>query len=305
MHKNFKFGGNTAATRNPESFARFPDPLAAPALEHYWPALQVAPISSIEWRCAPAWSLGPRIVPDTMYFYIHGGRAKGSVEDTHFELQRGDLMLIPKGASHTMIQEKGHPVHLSATHFHAHVFGGVNLIDLLGFPAHIRLKPRRDDIVTHAAEALDREFALKAPGFRQAAAAWLTTLLLHIARHFGSDFRPPYSSDRSQELRRLLPAFDYLERNLADGEVAVGNLARTVFVSEVQFRKLFRRVTGMSPARYIQSRRVERACRLLRESDVSVEQAALAAGFSDSAFFCRVFKAWTHATPSEYRKTAV
>jgi AraC-like DNA-binding protein len=73
----------------------------------------------------------------------------------------------------------------------------------------------------------------------------------------------------------------------------------------VQFRKLFRRVTGSSPARYIQSRRIERACRTLRESDASVEEAALAAGFSDSAFFCRVFKMWTRTTPTEYRKSAL
>ena len=306
MHKNFYLHpAETAATRKPASFPRYRDPLDAPALDNYWSALRVTPLDSTEWRCTPAWKLGPRVVQDTMYFYIHGGRARGSVEDTAFDLQAGDVMLIPKGASHTMVQEKGHPVHLSATHFHSHVFGGVNLIDLLGFPVHIRLKPGRDDSLTHAARELDREFALKLPGFRASAAAWLTAILFHIARHFGGEFRPPYATDRSQELRRLLPAFDYLERNLADGEVAIGDLARTVFVSEVQFRKLFRRVTGMSPARYIQSRRVERACRLLRESDVSVEQAALAAGFSDSAFFCRVFKSWTSATPSEYRKTTL
>ena len=306
MIAHFKLDeSNTAAARISDSFPAYPDPLKAHALESYWSALHITPISSVEWRCKPSWVLGPRIVPDTMYFYIHAGRGRGSVEEQAFDLQPGDLMLIPRGASHTVVQEKGHPIHLSATHFHAHVFGGVNLIDLLGFPVHVRFLPKRDAFISHAVRELDREFGRQAPGYRQAAAASLTSILLYIARHFGGQFRPPYASDRSQELRRLLPAFDFLERNLADGEVSVGDLAKTVFVSEVQFRKLFRRVTGASPARYIQSRRVERACRTLRESDASIEQAALAAGFADSAFFCRVFKTWMRTTPTEYRNSGL
>jgi len=45
-------------------------------------------------------------------------------------------------------------------------------------------------------------------------------------------------------------------------------------------RKLFRRVTGMSPARFVQRRRLERACALLRLSDMKIEEVAERCGFS-------------------------
>ena len=306
MHKDFHMDpSDTCATRIPATFPRFPHALKLNALESYWDALELIPVSSVEWRCTPSWTLGPRVVPDSMFFYIHNGEGSGSVEDQQFELQPGDFMLIPKGASHIAGQARGQTFHLTATHFYANVFGGANLLDLIGFPVHVRTDPRRDAELIRLVGENDREFGVKASGYRKAVAANLLRMLMHIVRNFGAQFKPPYASDRSQELRRLLPAFDCLERNLTDGAISIGDLARTVHVSEVQFRKLFRRVTGSSPARYIQSRRIERACRMLRESDASIEEAALAAGFSDSAFFCRVFKIWTHTTPTEYRKSAL
>ena len=295
----------TCVERIPATFPTFPKALKLNALENYWAALQLTPVSSVEWRCTPAWTVGPRIVPDSMFFHIHAGRGRGFVEDQHFDLQPGDFMLIPKGCSHGAVQEKGHPFHLTATHFHAHVFGGANLLDLLGFPVHVRTHPQRDAEIVRMVRENDREYGAREPGYRQSVAANITRILLYIVREHGERFKPPYASDRSQELRRLLPAFDCLERNLTDGLISIGDLARTVHVSEVQFRKLFRRVTGFSPARYIQSRRIERACRMLRDSNASVEEAALAAGFADSAFFCRVFKTWTKTTPTEYRKSVL
>jgi len=69
----------------------------------------------------------------------------------------------------------------------------------------------------------------------------------------------------------------------------------------VQFRKLFKRVTGLNPVRFIQRRRVERACVMLRTTTLSIEQIAEACGFSDPPFFFRIFRLWTGTSPNQYR----
>lgn len=292
-----------AHTREPKTFPAFPDPLNVSTLENWLEALHITPISATDWQVTTAWRLGPRVIRDSMFFMFQTGTARGNVEDQHFKIQPGDFMFIPKGASHDVIQDEGVEMRLSAVHFHPHVFGGLNLLDLLGFPVLVRPVKNRDEVLWDLTHSLNREYGVKAPGYQQAAAAMLMQMFLHIVRHFGSTFKPPYQTEKINDLRRLLPAFDHLERNLADGGISVGDMAKKVFVSEVQFRKLFRRVTGMSPVRYIQSRRIDRACRLLRESDMSIEQIAEAVGFADSPFFCRVFKGWTQATPAQYRQT--
>ena len=293
-----------ATARKADDFPAFAEALQFPGLEGWLEALQVTPISATEWHCSEYWLLGPRVVRDSMYFFFHDGHGVGNVEERHFDIRAGDMMLIPQGASHRVEQDPGVEFHLSAVHFHAHVFGGINILDLLGFPAHIRPQAGRDDILLEATRQLNREFALKAPGYLVSAAALLLQMFLHLIRHHGGSFKPLFQTGKANELRRLLPAFDHIERNLADGSVTVGGMAKKVFVSEVQFRKLFRRVAGMSPVRYIQSRRIDRACHLLRESDQSIEQVAQAVGFADAPFFCRVFRAWTQTTPAQFQQTS-
>ncbi len=293
-----------ATARKNATFPPFAGALQQAGLEGWLEALQITPISATEWRCAETWLLGPRIVRDSMFFIFHDGFGRGNVEDRHFDIQSGDMMLIPQGNSHRVEQGPGVKFHLSAVHFHAHVFGGINLLDLLGFPVHIRPRKGHDDILLDATQQLNREFAVKAPGYLQSAAALLMQIFLHLLRHHGSSFTPLHHTDKVNELHRLLPAFDHIERNLSDGTVRVGDMARKVFVSEVQFRKLFRRVARMSPVRFIQSRRIDRACHLLLESDLSIDQIAQAVGFNDSPFFCRVFKKWTQTTPAQYRQTS-
>jgi AraC-like DNA-binding protein len=300
----FDHNSDTAAPRLASSFPAFSESLQFAALPNWLEALEVTPLGAREWQCQPTWLLGPRVLMDSMYFLFHNGHGRGYVDDQHFDIKAGDMMLIPKGAAHFVEPGKGVAFHLSTMHFHAHVFGGINILDLLGFPVHFRLKKGRDDLIYILAEQLNRESAVQAPGHQQASQAAMTTILLHLIRHFGPQFKPQRHSGKAVELRRLLPAFDYVERNLADGSINVVSMAKKSFVGDVQFRKLFRRVTGMSPVRYVQSRRIDRACRALIETDHSVEQVAHDCGFADAPFFCRVFKKWTKGTPAQYRANA-
>jgi AraC family transcriptional regulator of arabinose operon len=292
--------GETVFPRSPLSFPPYQHGFSFGALENWLGALQVIPISAMEWQCNARWKLQPRILPDSVYFLFHNGHGRCQIGDQHYILNSGDLLLIPRGATHSIEQDRGVEFHLSAVHFHAQISGGINLIELLGFPFHIR-RSRQSHLLGELTRQMVREHALQAPGHTRVLEAGISQVLFHLIRHYGKEFRPVHRTDNFHELRRLLPAFDYLEQNIGDNKIRICDLAKKVFVSEVQFRKLFRRITGMSPVRFIQSRRIDRACRLFRSADLSVEQVAAEVGFSDPSFFARIFKIWTHATPGQYR----
>ena len=292
-----------AVMRSESSFTAFPAlPKGPPgALSQWLESTRVHPISATEWQCSTEWDLGPRVLNDSMFFWFEDAQGWGRVgeEGEPFTIRSGDLMLIPQGAEHMVRQSPGVAMKLFAIHFHAQVFEGINLLDLLGFPAHVRKTPGAP--FESASRRLAREYAVKAPGWRSAMAAEILQVLLFLIRHHGTRFHAPGAGRAHAELPRLLPALEAIDRNLDDPELNVGALAKRVFVSEVQFRKLFKRVTGISPVRFIQRRRVERACVFLRGGEMSVEQVADACGFSDISFFSRVFKAWTRTTPGRYR----
>ncbi|MCC3373943.1 AraC family transcriptional regulator [Cohnella sp. REN36] len=75
-------------------------------------------------------------------------------------------------------------------------------------------------------------------------------------------------------------------------------------VGERQFRRLFRRQTGMTLTAYAQDVRIGEACRLLRTSDRAVADIAAAVGYQDLPFFHALFKKKTGLAPRDYRRRA-
>ena len=73
-------------------------------------------------------------------------------------------------------------------------------------------------------------------------------------------------------------------------------------VPERTLKRRFKMATGMSLLEYAQSLRIEEAKRQLEESDSTVEEVCLAAGYEDFSFFRRLFKRLTGLSPAQYRK---
>lgn len=67
------------------------------------------------------------------------------------------------------------------------------------------------------------------------------------------------------------------------------------------FVRTFKQATGYAPHQYIVNRRVERARRLLAETELPVAQVALSVGFQNQSHFTKVFRRATGATPRTFR----
>lgn len=53
---------------------------------------------------------------------------------------------------------------------------------------------------------------------------------------------------------------------------------------------------------YLNRIRIQRACELLKENEKSISEISRQIGYSDHAYFCRVFKKMTGQTPTDYRR---
>ncbi|MBQ3133551.1 MAG: helix-turn-helix domain-containing protein [Clostridia bacterium] len=93
-----------------------------------------------------------------------------------------------------------------------------------------------------------------------------------------------------------------IAENLSSTEVNVAALAAQAGMSEVHFRRCFRKLYNASPQEFIVARRITLAEELLLYGQESVGEIAELAGFADQGYFSRLFKQKTGYTPSEYRK---
>lgn len=108
-------------------------------------------------------------------------------------------------------------------------------------------------------------------------------------------------SEKDSATGALAPSVRYIEERYADPMLSIKDIAEKSGISEVHFRKCFRRQYGTSPKQYIITLRINRSRQLLEEQQMTVTEISAACGFAGVYHFCRTFKAVTGETPSQYR----
>ena len=103
---------------------------------------------------------------------------------------------------------------------------------------------------------------------------------------------------------RLRPAAEYMAERYRDPAITNETLARLCGMSVPYFRKLFPRVYGTSPVRYLHDLRIERAKAILASDYGSVSQVAESVGYGGIYHFSKMFRAYTGMSPTEYAKKA-
>lgn len=86
---------------------------------------------------------------------------------------------------------------------------------------------------------------------------------------------------------------------------SLGQMAESVNLSPPYFCYLFKSVTGVPPARYLKSLRMQHAANLLTTTFLSVKEIVRRVGCTDESHFVRDFKRIYGVTPSEYRNGAL
>jgi AraC family transcriptional regulator len=93
----------------------------------------------------------------------------------------------------------------------------------------------------------------------------------------------------------------YLRERIAH-PAPVHEIAQHVSLSASHFSRAFRETFGVSPHVYVIRLRMERAQRLLLDSDESLDEIAVACGFSDQTHFCRCFRREIGQPPGRWRR---
>lgn len=108
-----------------------------------------------------------------------------------------------------------------------------------------------------------------------------------------------YSSNHYVKLIR-----EHIHKNY-DSISDEAELAELVHLSVRYMHKLFKSEMGMSPMKYLNQYRIERAKVFLVDNDLSVKMVSEMVGYSTPDYFCRVFKKFCNGvSPLRYKKGA-
>lgn len=95
-------------------------------------------------------------------------------------------------------------------------------------------------------------------------------------------------------------AKEYIMINYWRTTLTVSDIVQAVSLERSYLFRLFKEAEGISISGYVTAYRIERACELLKSSDLSIKSIACSVGYKDQLYFSKVFKKAASYTPSEY-----
>jgi len=101
--------------------------------------------------------------------------------------------------------------------------------------------------------------------------------------------------------RRLVEAISLMERRLEE-PLPLAEVASHCGVSARQLQRLFEQELGSSPRQWYLKLRLERARRLLTETNLDILTVGMACGFTSSSSFSRAFRTHYGHSPRQWRK---
>jgi AraC family transcriptional regulator len=116
--------------------------------------------------------------------------------------------------------------------------------------------------------------------------------------------RQTQAAPTGREARRVVEAIRLVEADAAR-PLELKEMAAVAGMSKYHFLRVFRRLTGTTPHRYLISARLRRAALALASSRRPVIAVALDAGFGDLSTFNKTFRAVFGLTPTQYRASRV
>ena len=96
---------------------------------------------------------------------------------------------------------------------------------------------------------------------------------------------------------------NYLVENMGDKNLSLSGIAKVFFLNPSYFSRMFLKEAGINFKEYLIKIRIEKAVKLLRETEMKAYEIAEAIGIPDSNYFSTCFKKYMGLSVSEYKKS--
>lgn len=247
---------------------------------------------------------------------LTGGDLFFQIEDTFFELHAGDAIFIPSGTLHSAKSISTAPVSFYALVFSPEFI--ISSFDTVAYNTYIL--PVMHNNLKFAVALQNSETAnfwhreilnylhcifFSAPNGElfirgQLLLLWNILYQNHIADITGSSAATRSNTNHSLS-GQLQPVINYMQENYQQ-PLTLEDLAAIVHLSEGQFCRSFKQLTGMTPFAYLVRYRILQSCHDLASTNKKITDIATTHGFNNISYYNRAFLKIMNMTPTEYRR---
>ena len=227
--------------------------------------------------------------------YVAGGAGEAILEGKKFRLAPGDLVVVNPGTLHEERSDAKAPLRL--------IFLAIRDFAVPGLPAGCLSQEKyrvlscgeyRYKMDIYLRE-LVQETSSQIEFYQEISQGLVSALLVLVMRLIR--INPEDEAALSQECQKIK---EYLDQNFTS-PITLDSLSETVYIIKHYLSHLFKEQTGVSPIKYLTSKRMEKACELLSETELPVSEVSKAVGYENPLYFSQVFKRIYGISPVKYR----
>ncbi len=112
------------------------------------------------------------------------------------------------------------------------------------------------------------------------------------------------SSQQGKKARKILQDVkEYIHNNYTDSNISLSEVAKKFFLNLSYLSRIFKEETGQTFVDYLMKLRMEKAFKLLGDTDLMVYEIAEQVGINDPHYFSICFKKYTGLSANDYRKS--
>lgn len=97
-------------------------------------------------------------------------------------------------------------------------------------------------------------------------------------------------------------ALQFINKNYKE-KISLKDIENNLHVNSSYFSTLFKQEMGQTFTDYLNSLKIDHACQMLADTNLSIIDISLSTGFEDQSYFTKVFKKAMGMTPKSYRST--
>ncbi|TJY42476.1 AraC family transcriptional regulator [Cohnella pontilimi] len=256
---------------------------------------QLWPVRAGRSIAKPHYKVGPKRIECYSIHFVHEGIVRFEFDGEWIDLGQGDLFcLFPERTYYYCQVPSENPLRLSWL-----ALDGSRVKPLLELSGLTPESPFRKIVPLAVRDSAEQVIQALSHGERwmPASAMKLQTLICGLF----ADFIPDSAlSDAAEPSGWIHECMDFMELHATEG-ISVQQVAAFAGVHRSYFTSVFTGQVGMSPQKYIQKIRMEKAKRLLKETGATVTEIAMSLGYPNLYSFTRAFTVYHRISPNAFR----
>jgi len=246
-------------------------------------------------NCTPSYSYGPAVRSQYLIHYIIDGEGSYTVNNTTYKLKKNQGFLIRPNILTYYEADKNNPW--------TYMWVGFNGVKAESYLNYANLNEENlifeyskdDSLKNYISEMLklkERDYSneLKLEGY-------LYFFMSKLAEARKDTFNK--KAYKSTEIY-LEKAVEFIENNYSNN-VKINDIADYIGINRSYLTHIFKKNINMSPQEFLVNYKIDKACVLLKNTDLPIKAIAKSVGYPDPLTFSKIFKKINGNSPKNYR----